>query len=211
LRTETAGQVIKARNSGMSLRPTTLAEVRAHLEDFGISGDLAAGKIKRMSGGQKSRLVLAAAMWSRPHFIALDEPTNYLDNDTLAALTHALKVSLFTSVATGAMGWTGCFRSFSARLVRAGVETLCCSPFVVVVWQTFRGGVITISHNAAFVNALCNEYWTVADGKVSVSDSAKPVITGRSAPPTHDSCPHYRAHPSVPPQLVVFRLVMGPC
>ena len=44
-----------------------------------------------MSGGQKSRLVLAAAMWTKPHVIALDEPTNYLDNDTLAALTQALK------------------------------------------------------------------------------------------------------------------------
>jgi len=34
---------------------------------------------------------LAAAMWSKPHLLALDEPTNYLDNDTLAALTNALK------------------------------------------------------------------------------------------------------------------------
>ena len=42
------------------------------------------------SGGQKARLVLAAALWTRPHLIALDEPTNYLDNDTLAALTAAL-------------------------------------------------------------------------------------------------------------------------
>jgi ABC-type protease/lipase transport system fused ATPase/permease subunit len=31
------------------------------------------------------------ARWSKPHLVALDEPTNYLDNDTLAALTHALK------------------------------------------------------------------------------------------------------------------------
>ena len=37
------------------------------------------------------RLVLAAAFWSKPHLIALDEPTNYLDNDTVAALTLALK------------------------------------------------------------------------------------------------------------------------
>ena len=37
------------------------------------------------AGGQKARLVLAAAMWSMPHMIALDEPTNYLDNDTLVA------------------------------------------------------------------------------------------------------------------------------
>ena len=50
-------------------------------------------------------------MWSKPHLLALDEPTNYLDNDTLAALTHALK-------------------SFK------------------------HGGVIVISHNVKFVNAL---------------------------------------------------------
>jgi elongation factor 3 len=36
--------------------------------------------------------VLAAAMWTKPHMICLDEPTNYLDNDTLAALTRELKV-----------------------------------------------------------------------------------------------------------------------
>ena len=44
-----------------------------------------------MSGGQRQRLVLAAAFWTKPHLISLDEPTNYLDNDTLAALTQALK------------------------------------------------------------------------------------------------------------------------
>eukprot|EP00958_Prasinococcus_capsulatus_P000896 scaffold80_cov382-Prasinococcus_capsulatus_cf.AAC.3 len=109
----------------MSVRPTTLAEVRKHLEDFGISPELADSKIRRLSGGQRSRLVLAAAMWSKPHLLALDEPTNYIDNDTLAALTHALK--------------------------------------------TFKGGVLTISHNEAFVNELCTEWWTVADGMVSIN------------------------------------------
>ncbi len=49
------------------------------------------GRIKGMSGGQKCRLVLAAAVWTCPHLIALDEPTNYLDNETLNALTVALK------------------------------------------------------------------------------------------------------------------------
>ena len=81
---------LKSMQSGMDLRPLTKEEVRMHLENFGIDQDLAMGKIKRMSGGQKSRLVLAAAMWTNPHIIALDEPTNYLDNDTLAALTKAL-------------------------------------------------------------------------------------------------------------------------
>ena len=82
---------LKASQSGLDIRPLTSAEVYAHLSDFGISRELADGKIKRMSGGQKSRLVLAAAMWTKPHVIALDEPTNYLDRDALAALAMAMK------------------------------------------------------------------------------------------------------------------------
>jgi ATPase subunit of ABC transporter with duplicated ATPase domains len=72
-------------------RPIHETEVRHHLKDFGIDGDLATSKIKGFSGGQKSRVVLAAAMWNRPHLIALDEPTNYLDKETLRALVRALK------------------------------------------------------------------------------------------------------------------------
>ncbi len=30
-------------------------------------------------GGQKVKLVLAAAMWNSPHLLIMDEPTNYLD------------------------------------------------------------------------------------------------------------------------------------
>ena len=82
---------LKASASGMDIRPLTTPEMIKHLKEFGIPEDLATRKIRWMSGGQKSRLVLAAAMWSKPHLIALDEPTNYLDNETLAALTYALK------------------------------------------------------------------------------------------------------------------------
>ena len=32
------------------------------------------------------KVVLAAAMWGQPHIVILDEPTNYLDRDSLAAL-----------------------------------------------------------------------------------------------------------------------------
>merc|ERR1712153_196627 len=37
------------------------------------------------------KFVLAAAMWGSPHLIILDEPTNYLDRDSLAALAGAIK------------------------------------------------------------------------------------------------------------------------
>jgi hypothetical protein len=33
----------------------------------------------RHAGGQKVKLVLAAAMWNSPHLLIMDEPTNYLD------------------------------------------------------------------------------------------------------------------------------------
>lgn len=47
--------------------------------------------MRGLSGGQKVKVVLGAATWRRPHIICLDEPTNYLDRESLAALIAALK------------------------------------------------------------------------------------------------------------------------
>ena len=43
------------------------------------------------------KLVLGAAMWQQPHILVLDEPTNYLDRESLGAMVSALNVSLFTT------------------------------------------------------------------------------------------------------------------
>ncbi len=48
-------------------------------------------RIGALSGGQKVKVVLAAALWNCPHILILDEPTNYLDRDSLAALAGAIK------------------------------------------------------------------------------------------------------------------------
>jgi ATPase subunit of ABC transporter with duplicated ATPase domains len=83
---------LQAYQSGAEIRPNTQAEIIKHLAEFGISHRLSqSGRIKGMSGGQKCRLVLASAVWNKPHLIALDEPTNYLDNETLNALSSALR------------------------------------------------------------------------------------------------------------------------
>jgi len=37
------------------------------------------------------KVVLGAAMWLSPHILILDEPTNYLDRDSLGALAAGLK------------------------------------------------------------------------------------------------------------------------
>merc|ERR1712182_116466 len=48
-------------------------------------------KIGALSGGQKVKVVLGAAMWMEPHILILDEPTNFLDRDSLGALATAVK------------------------------------------------------------------------------------------------------------------------
>lgn len=82
---------IAAKEAGLDLRPVTITEIQKHLDDFGLAQEFGTyGKIKGLSGGQKVKLVLAAAMWNCPHMLILDEPTNYLDREALGALSAAL-------------------------------------------------------------------------------------------------------------------------
>jgi len=113
---------IAAANAGLDLRPLINQEIQGHLDDFNLEAEYGThGSIRRLSGGQKVKLVLAAAMWNRPHVIFLDEPTNYLDREALGALTQAIK--------------------------------------------GFSGGVVVISHNHEFTDAICTERWIVEGGK----------------------------------------------
>ncbi|KAH8114180.1 P-loop containing nucleoside triphosphate hydrolase protein [Phellopilus nigrolimitatus] len=75
------------------LRPLVRREIEKHFADFGLEAEFVSHNTMRgLSGGQKVKIVLGAATWRRPHVICLDEPTNYLDRESLAALIEALKV-----------------------------------------------------------------------------------------------------------------------
>jgi len=70
----------------------TSSNVEKHLENVGLDREFGTHcRIGALSGGQKVKVVLAAAMWNQPHIVILDEPTNYLDRDSLGALAGAIK------------------------------------------------------------------------------------------------------------------------
>jgi elongation factor 3 len=82
---------IAAKEAGLDLRPVTTSEIQSHLDGFGLPQEFGTyGKIKGLSGGQKVKLVLAAAFWTVPHLVVMDEPTNFLDREALGALSAAL-------------------------------------------------------------------------------------------------------------------------
>jgi len=73
-------------------RPLIRKEIEAHGANFGLDAELIShSRMRGLSGGQRVKVVLAACTWQRPHLIVLDEPTNYLDRDSLGALSKALK------------------------------------------------------------------------------------------------------------------------
>ncbi|CAM9413916.1 unnamed protein product [Ectocarpus sp. 4 AP-2014] len=116
--------------AGTDNRPVTTKEIQAHLDDFALAKEFSVyGKIGGLSGGQKVKLVLAAAMWMRPHLLVLDEPTNYLDREALGALTQGIK--------------------------------------------EFGGGVIIISHNSEFINAITTETWLLEAGRLQTMGAAQ--------------------------------------
>jgi elongation factor 3 len=115
----------EAAAAGLMSKPLTAANVQKHLENIGLESEFAThSQVRGLSGGQKVKVVIGAAMWMNPHLLVLDEPTNYLDRDSLGALAAAIK--------------------------------------------EYGGGVLMISHNKEFTDALCPETWVVANGRVDI-------------------------------------------
>lgn len=113
----------EAMAQGLMNKALTTKVIENHLMQFGIEPEYASHMlIRSLSGGQKIKVVLAAALWQNPHLIILDEPTNYLDRDSLGALVAAIR--------------------------------------------DFKGGVIIISHNREFADAVCQEKWIMEGGRL---------------------------------------------
>ena len=64
--------------------------IRAYLQRFGFDPKRINMKVKSLSGGEKSRLLLARILKHGGNFLIMDEPTNDLDLPTLRLLEEAL-------------------------------------------------------------------------------------------------------------------------
>jgi len=63
---------------------------RSKLGSFGITGEFQTRKMKTMSDGMRTRVVMLLISLVNPHVLLLDEPTNHLDMQCIDALAAAI-------------------------------------------------------------------------------------------------------------------------
>jgi ATPase subunit of ABC transporter with duplicated ATPase domains len=99
----------------------TIGALRNLAGAFQFSGDDVDKPISALSGGEKTRLVMARLLLNPPNFLVLDEPTNHLDLATKEMLIEALKkfdqTMLFVSHDRNFL------RSLSNRVLELGGES----------------------------------------------------------------------------------------
>src|ERR687897_2482314 len=88
---------------------------------FQFSGDDIDKKIRMLSGGEKTRLVMARMLLNPPNFLVLDEPTNHLDLATKEMLLESL--SAFDGTMLFVSHDREFLRALSNRVLELGGET----------------------------------------------------------------------------------------
>ncbi|MBW0475024.1 hypothetical protein O181_014739 [Austropuccinia psidii MF-1] len=179
---------LEASREGSGARDLSFKVIRQHLIDVGLDGDIAEyNELKGLSGGQKVKVVIAAALWSKPQVLILDEPTNFLDRDALGGLAVAIR------------DWAGAFVCISHN--EEFVGALCPE-----IWNV-EGGKLIHKGKAALVEGDAFE-----DGKRSLGSGlnskkgtplgSKSVTPVASATPSATNSGN-EASPNEPPVPVV--------
>mmetsp|Transcript_17023 Transcript_17023/g.25544 ORF Transcript_17023/g.25544 Transcript_17023/m.25544 type:complete len:756 (+) Transcript_17023:233-2500(+) len=64
-------------------------KLRHHLKKAGMQDEMNDTRMKGFSGGQKARVIFAQLTFTCPHLLIMDEPTNFLDLETVDSLIAA--------------------------------------------------------------------------------------------------------------------------
>lgn len=71
--------------------PEVQSRIRSFLGSFLFSGDDINKKVRCLSGGEKTRLVILKTMLRPSNLLILDEPTYHLDRDSVEVIKHAIQ------------------------------------------------------------------------------------------------------------------------
>ncbi|GAA6034117.1 hypothetical protein JCM8097_000704 [Rhodosporidiobolus ruineniae] len=158
----------EASREGAGSREISVKLVRKHLEDVGLDGDIAEyNELKGLSGGQKVKVVIAAAMWSNPQLLVLDEPTNFLDRDALGGL------------AVGIKEWAGGFLCISHN--QEFVGALCSEIWNVEAGRLTMKGKAAVDDNAFSNPASARETPAGTPGAATPAGADTPAGSGDEA------------------------------
>jgi ATP-binding cassette subfamily F protein 3 len=65
--------------------------IQVWMDKIGLSMSIASRKMRDMSGGERTKCEITKALLSEPDLLIMDEPTNYLDIETIELLEDILK------------------------------------------------------------------------------------------------------------------------
>lgn len=105
--------------------------VASYLKDFLFTDEQWRSPVSALSGGERARLALAAALAKPSNLLVLDEPTNDLDLETLDLLEDLI------ASYKGALLLVSHDRSFLDRIVQSVITT---DPEKPEVWLRYAGG-----------------------------------------------------------------------
>jgi ATP-binding cassette subfamily F protein uup len=132
--------------------------LRAYLKRFLFTDDRINTQVKYLSGGERSRLLLARILKNGGNFLILDEPTNDLDLPTLRVLEEAL------------LAFPGCVMVVSHD--RYFLNRVC-------------NGILAFEGDGKIAHSVGNyDYYLEKKKQQETRSEAKPVKKGTSAAPT---------------------------
>ncbi len=152
----------EASREGAGSREISVKLIRQHLEAVGLQGEIAQHHaVGGYSGGQKVKVVLAAAMWNNPQVLVLDEPTNYLDRDALGGLATAIR------------DWAGAVVIISHNMEFVGA--LCPE-----IWNVDNGKIMSRTKTSVAEGAFLDEMENASTPGASVPGTPMPGSTAAS-------------------------------